>query len=351
MIAPILEKKVELLDLEFDVAVSRPEQMYGWPGLTRAANGDLLLAASERKFHCCPFGREVLMRSVDDGKSWSLPQEIYNSELDDRDANLLTMPDGTVILSWFTSTVFEPYWIERGSRITRKMREELVGSWMLKSGDHGHTWDKTPLRMPAGNHISPSILSDGSLLTCGAAGKEYSVFKSPDGGRTWRKTGVIASPVKADGQTILNESHLLEVAPGRIVAVFRSSEADICPIYQSESDDGGHTWSCARKLPVMGCPPQLLKLRNGILMCSFGHRRTPYSIRAMFSRDLGRTWDFDNIVTLYQWDDKPDMGYPSSIELNDGRILTVFYCSRRDKAPDSRQPEGIFALRCKLRFE
>ncbi len=350
MIAPVLEKKVEVVDLKFDIAMARPGQMYGWPGLTRARNGDLLLAASERKFHCCPFGREVVARSSDNGRSWSLPLEIYNSELDDRDSNLLTMPDGTVILSWFSSLSFQINWPERAARVTPQMCEELIGSWLVKSTDDGHTWDKIPTRMPAGNHISPSVLADGSLLTCGAVDKDYCVFKSSDCGRSWRQIGIISGPKKPDGRPIINESHLLEVTPHRIVAMFRSAEADICPVYQSESNDGGCTWSPARKLPVMGCPPQLLKLKNGILMCSFGHRQNPYSIRAMFSHDLGRSWDFDNIVTLYEWEDTPDMGYPSSIELDNGEILTVFYCSRRDKTPESKLPEGILSLRYKLSF-
>ncbi len=291
------------------------------------------------------------MRSSDEGRSWTLPQEVYNSELDDRDASLLTMPDGTVILSWFTSTAFEARWTERAARISPKMREELIGSRMLRSADHGYTWDQTPLALPVGNHISPSVLSDGSLLTCGAVGNDYTVFRSADAGLSWRKIAVIDSPVYGDGRTILNESHLLEVEPGRIVALFRSSETNICPIYQSESEDGGHTWSRARELPVQGCPPQLLKLRSGLLMCSFGYRQAPYGIRAMFSRDLGRTWDFDNIVTLYRWDGEPDMGYPSTIELNrDNELLTVFYGSWRDKAPGGGKPEGIFALRYKLGF-
>ncbi len=351
MIVPVLEKKIEVLDLKFSIAMARPGQMYGWPGLTRAANGDLLLAASERKFHCCPFGREVLARSTDNGRSWTLPLEIYNSELDDRDANLLTMPDGTIVLSWFTSTAFEPYWVERGKRISPEMRRELVGAWMTTSRDNGHTWDKEPLRMPVGNHISPSVLCDGSLLTCGAFDADYCVFKSTDRGHNWQKISVIPSPVKPDGRTILNESHLLEVAPDHIVAMFRATEADIAPICQSESNDGGHTWTPIRELPVAGLPPQLLKLRNGVLMCSFGHRKSPYSIRAIFSHDLGRNWDTDNIVTLYQWDNEPDMGYPSTIELDDGELLTVFYSSWRDKAPQSKEPEGILSLRYKLRFE
>jgi hypothetical protein len=88
----------------------------------------------------------------------------------------------------------------------------------------------------------------------------------------------------------------------------------------------------------------------------------PYSIRGIFSCDNGKIWDYSNIITIYEWADEPDMGYPISIETNPGEILTVFYCSRRN-APDSdcpyspwsnnaitdsRLPEGILYVKYKI---
>ena len=91
-------------NFDHGVVAARPDQMYGWPGITRVQGEEILVAASERKYHVDPLGREVVVRSTDGGRTWGLPQEVYNSELDDRDANLLTMPDGTIVLTWFTST-------------------------------------------------------------------------------------------------------------------------------------------------------------------------------------------------------------------------------------------------------
>ena len=92
-----------------------------------------------------------------------------------------------------------------------------------------------------------------------------------------------------------------------------------------------------------------------------GHRRAPYSIRGVLSRDKGKTWDTDNAFTIYEWADEPDMGYPSSLEISPGEILTVFYCSRRDmkknnpkthieaqRQTEGASPEGILCVRYKL---
>ena len=45
---------------------------HGWPTLTRRANGELLVVCSGgRETHVCPFGRVELIRSKDEGKTWS----------------------------------------------------------------------------------------------------------------------------------------------------------------------------------------------------------------------------------------------------------------------------------------
>ncbi len=336
--------------LENGIIASRPDQMYGWPGITRAANGDILVAASERKFHVCPFGREVVMRSTDNGRTWSLPQEVHNSELDDRDANLLTLPDGTVLLSWFTSIAFAGTpWDGRTGRVTERMKQELVGSWFVRSSDHGKTWEKTAHRMPVGMHISPVLLSDGSLISIGfesmmpEAKRQLCVYKSFDRGDSWAKTGEIDVPAMD-----LNENHVLDVGNGRLIGLFRK-----CGDYlrQAISENYGQTWSRPEITGIKGFPAQMIKLHNGDVLCVYSHRWKPYSIRGVLSHDNGQSWDLANTFTIYEWADTPDMGYPSTLEITPGELLTVFYCSRRGAIPwhEITQPEGILYTRYRLK--
>ena len=49
----------------------------------------------------------------------------------------------------------------------------------------------------------------------------------------------------------------------------------------------------------------------------------PVGIRVMFSRDGGESWSASE--ELYTNDFSLDLGYPSTVELKDGSLLTVFY--------------------------
>lgn len=357
MIAELIKEKLQITDIKSGLVVSRPKQMYAWPGIVKILENEILVAASERCYHCCPFGREVVIRSLDGGQSWGLPQEVQNSELDDRDANLTITPDGTLILGWFTSTAFEGHWKERAGRVTEKMRNDLIGSWMRISKDNGCNWEPAQ-RMPVGTHISPIALSDGSIITVGEEPRNeaaIAVYKSKDLGQSWSKAGKIPcqrlwNEEYKRNALLLNENHILETTPGKLIAMFRSDPLGDGYLFQSFSEDYGKNWSKPYKTNIWGYPPHLLRLSNGVIMCSYGHRRKPYSIRAVFSYDEGKNWDTDNIVTLYEWEDQPDMGYPGSIEVTPGNLLTVFYCSRRDKNPTTTDtlPEGIMSVRFKI---
>ena len=61
--------------IETKVISHQPNLYHGWPTLTRRKCGELLLVCSGgREAHVCPFGRVELMRSKDDGQTWSWPR-------------------------------------------------------------------------------------------------------------------------------------------------------------------------------------------------------------------------------------------------------------------------------------
>ncbi len=77
-----------------------------WPG---AATASLLLVYSGgREAHVCPFGRVELMRSGDDGQTWSWPRVLLDSAIDDRDSGVLETAKGTLLVTTFTSLAYEP---------------------------------------------------------------------------------------------------------------------------------------------------------------------------------------------------------------------------------------------------
>ena len=87
--------------------------------------------------------------------------------------------------------------------------------------------------------------------------------------------------------------------------------------------DGGQTWSKPHTIGVWGLPSHLLQLKDGRLLMSYGYRRSPWGNQARVSEDKGRTWSSPITIS----DDGPsnDLGYPSTVELSDGSLLTVWY--------------------------
>ena len=56
---------------------------------------------------------------------------------------------------------------------------------------------------------------------------------------------------------------------------------------------------------------------------TYGHRRAPFGNQARLSDDRGRTWSEPLIISGDGA--SGDLGYPSTVELDDGTLLTVWY--------------------------
>jgi hypothetical protein len=93
---------------------------------------------------------------------------------------------------------------------------------------------------------------------------------------------------------------------------------------QSESYDGGRTWTTSHVTDIWGYPPHLIQLSNGWVLASYGVRREPYGEKACISKDRGNTWETENEIMI-QPAMNSDLGYPASVQLDDGTLLTVYY--------------------------
>jgi len=74
---------------------------------------------------------------------------------------------------------------------------------------------------------------------------------------------------------------------------------------------------------VWGLPSHLLRLNDGRLLMSYGHRRKPFGNQARVSDDHGKTWSEPMIVSGDGAGG--DLGYPTTVQLNDGSLVTVWY--------------------------
>lgn len=331
-----------------------PNRYLGWPSIAKTKQGDLAIVYSgDRDSHVCPWGKTQIIRSTDNGKSWSEPETINNTPLDDRDAGIIQTNKGTILVSWFTSLAYaSPGWkwaYQKYARVAEKIPEQLkkqwLGNWVRRSEDGGKTWGE-PVRTSSTAPHGPIQLRDGRLLYIGNGSWDGSpalvAEQSLDDGHSWQ---TIAS-FKTENGSIkgIGEPHVVETKSGKIIAMFRNEPGNNDDyLLQSESYDGGKTWTTLHKTPIWGYPPHLLELKNGWLLVVYGHRRPSYSERACISKDEGKTWDIKNEIVLAEAYNH-DLGYPASVQLDDDSILTVYYQQEK-----RGEPTSIFTTHWKLK--
>ncbi|MCY3021351.1 MAG: sialidase family protein [Planctomycetota bacterium] len=324
------------------VICKEPGRYIGWPTIARTKDGELLVAFSgDRAEHVCPFGKTQLVRSRDGGATWSEPLTISKTPLDDRDAGILVTSKGAVLVTWFTSLAFEEYspnrWKKESAAILDADRRKWLGNWTRRSTDGGQTWSDPTDSIVSTPH-GPIELRDGRLLYFGinsrvgsnkspepSAAQRIAAAESRDDGKTWTLTGFVPIPKEAPPGGF-HEPHVVETADGKLVGMIRhEGQPHDSVLWQTDSADGGKTWSEARPTKIWGLPPHLIRLRDGRILVTYGHRRAPFGQRACLSRDGGATWDLDRELLIR--DDAPngDLGYPASVQMDDQTVLTIYY--------------------------
>lgn len=311
--------------------VIEEDRYLGWPTITKTVSGELIVAFSgDRDAHVCPWGKTQIIKSQDQGKTWSKPITINNTPLDDRDAGIIQTKKGTLIISWFTSVAFELSYFDaavqryarHSEKLTTEIREKWLGNWIRRSEDFGETWQEPSMNISSAPH-GPILLNDGRLLYIGRGywknQTTITVEQSMDDGKTWKVISDLAGVVGHKND--LNEPHMVELSSGKLLVLFRSESGYLM---QTESFDKGKSWTNIFNTGIWGFPPHLLRLKNGWIVVVYGHRRKPYGQKACISRDEGNTWDIKNEILLNEAP-SPDLGYPSSIQLHDDSLLTVYY--------------------------
>ena len=340
-----------VLDAEQGVVCRLPGERFGyfaWPTIARMDDGTLLVVSSGlRAEHVCPFGKTVLNVSRDDGRTWSPPRVIQDSPIDDRDAGIVSLGGKSVLASWFRSDTriyAKEGWIPAAERETwpkvfvdwtDDMVTGLVGSWTSISDDGGETWSE-PRRAPVSTPHGPIQLANGDLLYLGKPFGTWmdmevgqiTAARSSDRGQTWRTVGRVPVAPRTNAAHY-HEPHVVELPSGRLVAAIRVEERigrsgmPAFTVMQTLSDDGGATWSVPRWVGFSGSPPHLVRHSSGALVMTYGYREKPFGQRVAISRDDGQSWQGDWVLRA----DGPDfdLGYPATVELADGSLLTVCY--------------------------
>ena len=321
-----------------------------FPVLDMTADGIAVAALRGGGGHIALAGRMDIIRSLDGGLTWTPPNVVADSELDDRNPAFGVSPAGTLILAYARADCYD----EDG--VWQPKEREASGKWpwqmmVTRSHDKGLTWETPyPLSSDDPRPWSPFgkivALADGTLLITiyysGTVYQEYGesfsenevelarsgvscqfVLRSHDDGLTWGEPSLIALN--------MGETALLALPDGDVLAVMRESP-DQQALYTTRSSDGGFTWSEPVQITnARQHPGDLILLANGDILLAYGNRNPPYRIEGRISRDGGRSW-LDCLLTfsghLYGYTvNAPrttDLGYPSSV-VRGGQGITMYY--------------------------
>ncbi len=287
------------------------------------------------------------MTSSNRGESWTWPRVLHDSAIDDRDSGCVETARGTLLVTTFSSLAYEPSlakaekdgnwpadklarWQGARDRLDAGQRKAELGEWLLRSTDGGISWSariQTIVNSPHG----PVQLSDGRLLYAGkqlwTTDRKIGVCESKDDGLTWQWLAEIPARQGDSRAGSYHELHAVEAADGTLVAQIRNHNKENAGwTLQTESRDGGKTWSEPHPI-CFGLPSHLLRLRDGRLLMTYGHRRAPFGNQARVSEDNGKSWSAEMIISGDGAGG--DLGYPSTVQFDDGSLLTVWYESMK----------------------
>ena len=293
-------------------------------GTIRLTSGEILVFYREGSDHwVTDDGVVKMVRSSDDGESWSDPETVFS--VPDMSSGAHHGPaqlsDGRIILPM--TLIKEIHKRDFGGH---NRSDTLI----IRSSDGGRSWTSPTKIGPMegwawqNNYGRVHVLPDGRVFVPGGGqklGEEpwYSgYFVSHDGGRTFPDRVTVA-------HGLADEIDLAPLGNGRWIAMVR----DLQPphyLHRSYSEDDGRTWSSPVNSGFIGHCPSFLVLPSGTLL--LGHRQLdrsrPYGCGLSASRDGGETWE--HVGDIYTApNDIRDCSYPSMVLLDDGRVFCSYY--------------------------
>lgn len=332
---------------EHVVIYRKAGQYSAFPTLIKLPDGNLHVrfGAQVTSSHLDPRREPMMFLSKDGGRTW---QQTDRDAPNPAWATGPSQPDRMVDANVHAWRYIEP---ERRAEFEKQgieVRDSpdgrvtyAYGCYVRTSEDNGATWQKREIPVPPKGLImgflgpATDLRLDDSTLLCSVYGRptanirfyETWLLRSEDDGTNWDFLTVAADPEK---KRSFGETSIARAGNGDIVAMMRTEPALGTKMWTTHSTDRGKTWSKATETTLHGHPPHLLTLRDGTMLCTYGFRDDPIGIRAALSRDNGRTWLEEDIVSLRaDGTGRPgDNGYPLSAELPDGSFVSVYYITR-----------------------
>jgi sialidase-1 len=338
-----------------DIIVYKDDQFYSaFPSIVRRSNGELLVVfrrAPERRVlgetgtsHTDPNSYLVLVRSRDDGKSWSqTPELIYANPFGgSQDPCMVPLRDGSILCSSYGWALLQTNAAARLKGAARHGNFVFLGGYLIRSRDGGHSWQgpiippPTPGETTFGPFGQPVPAYNRGAMCQGKDGRLYWVVASKtstvsgkpgthllissDQGETWS----YSCPVAADEKVVFNETSLYETPKGSLVAFMRTGNYDDHTVV-ARSMDQGKSFRPWQDAGFQGHPHYALRLPDQRVLLVYGYRHPPFGIRArLLDAECANLTSAPEIV-LREDGGNGDLGYPWATMLSKHSALVVYY--------------------------
>ncbi len=336
-------------------------------GLTRAQNGDLLMAVASG-------GRTIILRSADQGHNWSQQGILKHQEErlgTGSTHGLCALRSGRLVMTyWKLAQELTPP-VEHKWRFTRL---ESVQRGVY-SDDEGKTWHYTP-EMDISPFLSfepygcgPIFEDDDGTLVCSFRGHlsqaeldtgitSNGIVRSHDSGLTWGDASILYRGVPGSYEWF-NENAVLPLLDGRWLAMSRCNYTDqpgrwVRDIYRMYTADKGRSWSKPVKTGFYGGELLLLTLPDGGVLCVWAHTNPfahldegePIGVYYAVSYDGGLTWSERDV--LYRRPEERSwehVGTPAGRLLDNETAIVVYHCGHVEHGDRGQWRVGASWLR------
>jgi len=302
------------------------DNVCAWPNLTMLGDSTIIATIFNKPSHGLVEG-DVECWASKDGTDW---KKHGTPALHDATATTRTNV-AAGLTKHGDLLVLSSGWLLKPAEAPNPSRGAIIKTWISRSSDGGKTWTVDKHSFPPAEKGRTEyipfgdifIADDGSLrTTCYSITRDrredkVTLFRSDDDGYTWKKMVDIIEQH--------NETALFRVKDNVWLAAARSSTEAHVNLFRSEDD--GYTWQKIRAITELRqIPAHIMLLKGGQLLLTYGNRNAGrFGIKAKVSDDNGITWSQE--ITLIDDLSSGDSGYPSSVQLASGEIVTAYYAA------------------------
>ncbi len=302
------------------------DDVCAWPNLTLLPNGDIVALLFDQPCHGGWEGDVACWASDDGGHLWT------------KRGDVSAHAPGTVRMNHAAGVAHDGALLALVSGYDHKAprgqqppegASQFLPAEACRSYDGGRNWQRAQsVCLPQGYHqlIPFGDIVQGPEGVLAAALYSFEsrqvndalVLFSSDDGHTWRESALI-------GAADYNETALTVLQDGAWLAAIRTVRDAHLALFSSR--DLGRTWTMRGDLSLPNQHPgHLLQLADGRVLLTLGLRNPGLAgVGVRLSGDGGQTWGaLSVLVTL---DDARDAGYPTSVQLADGTVVTAYYAS------------------------